>query len=176
MAGWTGNTGRSIKMCHPETRSVLKWSHIILHRTTLSRRYKLLYPVIQAFIAFLGQDSEPPGSEMSLKHLNEDQSLFKAQSDIAHILRKRKTAIEPIFDLIARLIGTRTKQEQLFRQGIQNVRTHLGLGVLALQIAMISNQIWRMPFRTISHIRGGRMTLMHTPHLYQTDSVISSSN
>ena len=248
----------------------------------MSRRYKALYEVIQAFSAFLGRDSEPLGEEMRTRHLNEDQSLFKAQgsvwhqsdrqvgriperlrnldtdaswsksayhgwvygyglhltttragfpvlmevetasfsekqalerkestilqqiqpetlcgddaytqamrirrwakqgvilvtpalrwhngkyarayrqfiktqADIVHILKKRRTAIEPIFDLIARLLGTHAKQKQLFRQGLENVRTHLGLAVLSLQIAMIANQIWNLPFRTISHIKG----------------------
>lgn len=266
---------------HPEALVVLNWDKVP-HRSTLSRRYKALYAVIQELTAFLGQDSGALGQEMSTKHLNEDQSLFKAQgtvwhqsdrklgripeklrhldtdaswsksgyhgwvygygihltttqagfpvlmevetaafsekealerkeavilnqvkpdtfcgddaytkamrirrwakqgvilvtpalrwykgkyakayrqfiktqADIAHILRKRKTAIEPIFDLIAKLLGTSGKQKQLFRQGIENVRTHLGLGVLSLQIAMIANQIWNLPFRTISHIKG----------------------
>lgn len=266
---------------HPESLSVLDWK-AVPHRSTISRRYKAIYDVVQAFGAFLGQESEPLGVEMSTKHLNEDQSLFKAegsvwhqsdrkegripeklrhldtdatwkksgyhgwvygygihltttqagfpvlmevetatfsekqaierkearilhqikpetlcgddaytkamrirnwakqevilvtpalrwrngkyakayrkfikiQSDIVQILKKRKTAIEPIFDLISQLLGTSGKQKQLFRQGIVNVRTHLGLGVLSLQIAMIANQIWDMPFRTISHIKG----------------------
>lgn len=266
---------------HPESLSVLGWE-TVPHRTTVSRRYKALYDLIQAFSAFLGQDSEALGTEMSSKHLNEDQSLFKAegsvwhqsdrkvgrvpeklrnldtdatwkksayhgwvygygihltttqagfpvlmevetasfsekeaierkeemilkqikpdtlcgddaytkalrirnwakqgvilltpalrwrngkyakayrhfiktQTDIVEILKKRKTAIEPIFDLIAQLLGTSSKQKQIFRQGNKNVRTHLGLGVLSLQIAMIANQIWQMPFRTISHIKG----------------------
>lgn len=266
---------------HPEALVLLNWE-TVPDRSTLSRRYKASYVVIQAFSAFLGQDSEALGQEMSTKHLNEDQSLFKAQgtvwhqsdrkagripeklrnldqdatwsksgyhgwvygygihltttqagfpvlmevetatfsekdalerkeivilnqvkpdtfcgddaytkamrirrwakqgiilvtpalrwrkgkyakayrqfikkqADIAQVLRKRKTAIEPIFDLIAKLLGTSGKQKQLFRQGIENVRTHLGLGVLSLQIAMIANHIWNLPFRTISHIKG----------------------
>ena len=266
---------------HPDSLSVLGWE-TIPHRSTISRRYKALYTVIHAFIAFLGQDSEPLGDEMNTKHLNEDQSLFKAQgavwhqsdrkqgripeklrnldqeatwkksayhgwvygygihltttpagfpilmevetatfsekeaierkeesilkqikpdtlcgddaytkamrirnwakhgvilvtpalrwrngkyakayrqfirihADMVQILKKRKTAIEPIFDLIAQLLGTSGKQKQIFRQGLANVRTHLGLGVLSLQIAMIANQLWAMPFRTISHIKG----------------------
>lgn len=266
---------------HPDSLSVLDWESIP-HRSTLSRRYKALYTVIQAFSAFLGQDSEALGTEMSTKHLNEDQSLFKAQgtvwhqsdrkegripeklrtldpdatwsksayhgwvygygihltttqagfpvlmevetasfsekeaierkeesilkqikpdtlcgddaytkamrirnwakqavvlvtpalrwrngksakayrhfiktqTDIVQILKKRKTAIEPIFDLIAQLLGTNGKQKQIFRQGIENVRSHLGLGVLSLQIAMIANSVWNLPFRTISHIKG----------------------
>lgn len=247
---------------------VLDWQ-TIPDRSTLSRRYKDLYTVLQALSAFLGQDSEPLGDGMSTKHLNEDQSLFKVQGsawhqsdckqgripeklrkldtdatwkksgyhgwvygygihltttqagfpvlmevetatfsekqaikrkevqilqhlkpdtfcgddaytkamrirkwakqdvilvipalhwrkgkyakasrhfiktqlDIVMILTKRKTAIESIFDLIAQLLATSSKQKQIFRQGIRNVRSHLGLGVLSLQIAMIANQI-----------------------------------
>lgn len=266
---------------HPDSLSVLKWASVP-DRSTLSRRYKSLYPVIQGFIAFLGQDSEPLAEEMSTKHLNEDQSLFKAQGPVWHqsdrqagripeklrnldtdatwsksgyhgwvygygvhltttqagfpvlievetaafsekeairrkeavilnqlkphtlcgddaytqasrlrrwpkqgvilvtpalrwhkgrfaqayryfiqhdpqlaaILRQRKTAIEPIFDLIAKLLGTTAQQKQLFIQGIHNVRTHLALAVLSLQIAMTANSIWNLPFRTISHLKG----------------------
>jgi hypothetical protein len=266
---------------HPEALAILDWDSVP-SRSTISRRYKALYLVIQELITFLGQDSEALGEEMSTKHLNEDQSLFKAQgtvwhqsdrkmgripeklrnldtdatwsksgyhgwvygygihltttqagfpvllevetaafsekaalerkedyilntlkpdtfcgddaytkamrirqwakrgvilvtpalrwrngkyakayrqfikkqADIACILRKRKIAIEPVFDLISKLLGTNGKQKPLFRQGIENVRTHLGLGVLSLQIAMIANHIWDLPFRTISHIKG----------------------
>src|SRR5829696_6132330 len=42
---------------HPEGLSVLGWE-TIPDRSTISRRYKALYPVVQAFSAFLGQDSE----------------------------------------------------------------------------------------------------------------------
>ncbi len=265
---------------HPEALSVLIWTSIP-HRTTLSRRYKALYPVIQELIAFVGDVTQPMDERLSGKHLNEDQSLFKAQgtvwhqsdrkvgripdklrnldtdatwsksayhgwvygyglhltsnsdgfpflievetaafsekqaierkenlilhhlkpetvcgddaytkalrirqwatqgvilatpalrwktgryanayhrfikadSEIVTILRRRKTAIEPIFDLVSKLLSTVGKQKQLFRQGIQNVRTHLALGVFSLQIAMLANVVWDMPFRTISCIR-----------------------
>lgn len=266
---------------HEDELAVLGWE-TIPDRSTLSRRYKALANVIQTFSAFLGRESEGLGEEMSTKHLNEDQSLFKAQgtvwhqsdrkagripeglrnldqdatwkksayhgwvygygihltstqagfpvlmeietatfsekqaierkeetiltriqpqtlcgddaytkamrirnwakrgiilvtpalrwrtgkyakayrhfiktqTDIAQILKKRRTAIEPIFDLIAYLLGTKGKQKPTFRQGIRNVRTHLGLGVLSLQIAMIANSVWGLPFRNVSHIKG----------------------
>lgn len=75
---------------------------------------------------------------------------IKRERDIAAILRQRRTAIEPIFDLIARLLGTIGKQKQLFKQSIANVCTHLALAVLSLQVAMIANSVWQMPFRNIS--------------------------
>jgi hypothetical protein len=266
---------------HPEALPILNWDKVP-HRTTLSRRYKALYPVIQELIAFLAESNQALGEEMSGDHLNEDQSLFKAQgavwhqsdrkeghipeklrnldtdatwaksgyhgwvygygihltsntagfpfllevetatfsekqalerkedrilhrlkpktlcgddaytqarrirrwfqqdvillvpalrwrngryakayhrlikqdTELATILRQRKTAIEPIFDLISKLLGTVGKQKQLFRAGIRNVRSHLAWGVLSLQIAMIANQVWDMPFRNISCIKG----------------------
>lgn len=60
------------------------------------------------------------------------RQFIKTQRDIAAILKKRKTAIEPILDLIVQLLGTCGKQKQIFRQGIKNVRSHLSLGVLRL--------------------------------------------
>jgi hypothetical protein len=244
-------------MQHEEAQAVLGWSSVP-HRTTLSRRFKKLYPVLQEFIAFLGQTNSDLTPEMSTRHLNEEPSLFKAKGNVWHqsdrkqeripeklrnldtdatwsksgyhgwvygyslhltstqagfpillevetatfsekaalaskeetilhhlkpetfcgdaaytqalrirrwakqgvilvapalrwrkgcyakayrnfikadaeiaaILRRRKTAIEPIFDLIAKLIGTTGKQKQLFKQPLDNVRTHLALGVL----------------------------------------------
>ena len=59
------------------------------------------------------------------KYAKAYRHFIKTQPDIAYILRKRKTAIEPIFDLIAKLLGTSGKQKLLFRQGIENVRIHL---------------------------------------------------
>lgn len=64
----------------------------------------------------------------------------------------RKTAIEPIFDLFAKVLGTTHNQKQLPVRGLANVRTFLSLGVLAVQVAMIVNNIWRLPFRQISNI------------------------
>ncbi|MEM9954587.1 MAG: hypothetical protein AAF846_23460 [Chloroflexota bacterium] len=68
---------------HAEKASILGWDRIP-DRSTLSRRYKALYAILQAFSEFLGQDSEPLGGEMSPKHLNEDQSLFKAEGSVWH--------------------------------------------------------------------------------------------
>lgn len=266
---------------HKDVLPTLNWTRVP-HRTTLSRRYKTLYPVIQELIVFIATASQGLSEQISGKHLNEDQSLFKAQGtvwhqsdrqvgripeklrnldtdaswsksayhgwvygygihlttnaagfpfllevetatfseksaveckearilhhlkpqtlcgddaytqamrirrwmkqdviwvvpalrwkkgryaeayhrlikrdvDLATILRRRKTAIEPIFDLISKLMGTVGKQKQLLRQGIRNVRTHLALAVLSLQVAMIANLVWDMPFRTISCING----------------------
>lgn len=64
----------------------------------------------------------------------------------------RRTAIEPVFDLFAKVLGTTNNQKQLPVQGFSDVRTFLSLGVLALQIAMIVNNVWNLPPRQISNI------------------------
>jgi hypothetical protein len=72
----------------------------------------------------------------------------------AKLLKIRKTAIEPIFDLIAQIIGTTANHKQLSVKRLANVRTCLALGSFSLQIAMITNSIWGLPIRSISTIRG----------------------
>ncbi len=68
----------------------------------------------------------------------------------ARCLRKRRTAIEPLFDLTAKVLGTTAKQKQLPIQHLENVRTCLALATFSVQIAMIVNSIWALPLRNIS--------------------------
>lgn len=65
-------------------------------------------------------------------------------------LRKRRTTIEPLFDLIAKVLGSTAKQKQLPIQHLDNVRTCLALATFSIQIAMIVNSIWALPLRNIS--------------------------
>ena len=65
-------------------------------------------------------------------------------------LRKRATTVEPLFDLIAQVIGTTGLQKQLSLKRLDNVRTCLALGTLTVQLAMIVNNIWGLPLRYIS--------------------------
>lgn len=78
--------------------------------------------------------------------------LFIQQPPMAGWLAARKTAIEPIFDLFSKVLGTAQNQKQLPIQGLADVRTFLSLGVLAVQIAMIVNNVWGLPLRQISNI------------------------
>lgn len=253
----------------------------IPHRTTLSRRYKALAPVLEEFGAFLGQEVEPLDERFESDDLYEDKSLFKAQGPVWHqsdrkanripdklrnldtdatwsksayhgwvygygfhltgnaagfpkliqtetasvsesqvvddksdhilhilcpdtltgdngytkamrirnwakqgvvlltpaikwvqgryakayheyiqqplnaaLLKRRQTAVEPIYDLIAQIIGATANHKQLSIKGLLNVRTCLALGSFSLQIAMIANSIWGLPIRSISTIRG----------------------
>jgi len=68
---------------HPEQAKVLGFETLPV-RTTLSRRYKELYSVVQAFIAFLGAWSEDLDEAFDSKVLYEDKSLFKAQGPVWH--------------------------------------------------------------------------------------------
>jgi hypothetical protein len=79
---------------------------------------------------------------------------FIQQSEMAYLLTARKTAIEPIFDLIGKILGVTSRQKQLTLQRLPNVRTAIGLAVLSLQLAMIANNVWSLPFRAISTLKG----------------------
>ena len=261
---------------HPELHPVLRLDGVP-DRTTLSRRYKALYDVLQDFIAFLGTYAEDLDPRFSSADLYTDKSLFKAQGPVWHqsdrqagripaklrhldtdgswsksgyhgwvygyglhlvnnragfpklmqvatasvaetivmdqqterllndvrpttvttdnsytqarrirqwakrgvvlltpalkwttgryaaayhcyigrpeqveLLRSRRTAIEPLFDLVAKALGTTGHQKQLPMQRLDNVRTCLALATLTVQVAMIANSIWGLPLRNIS--------------------------
>ena len=75
---------------------------------------------------------------------------FIREQKNAERLRKRRTTAEPLFDLIAKAVGTNAKQKQLPIQRIANVRTCLALATLTVQIAMLVNSIWGLPLRSMS--------------------------
>lgn len=77
---------------------------------------------------------------------------FIRQPENAERLAARRTAIEPMFDLIAKLIGAEGLHKPLPLQRLPNVRTGLALGVLTLQLAMIANSLWGLPSHDISHM------------------------
>lgn len=78
---------------------------------------------------------------------------FLAEADIQERFKKRKTSVEPLFDLIAKVIGATGQQKQLPMQKLVNVRTVLALGTLTVQISMIMNSILGLPLREISTIK-----------------------
>lgn len=77
---------------------------------------------------------------------------FIEQPENAELLASRGTAVEPLFDLVSKVLGTTDNQKQLPIKGLANVRTFLTLGVLTVQIAMIANSIWGLPLHDISHM------------------------
>lgn len=78
---------------------------------------------------------------------------FLAEADIQERFKKRKTSVEPLFDLVAKVIGATGQQKQLPMQKLVNVRTVLALGTLTVQISMIMNSILGLPLREISAIK-----------------------
>ena len=72
------------------------------------------------------------------------------QPEQRELLQSRRTAIEPMFDLVAKALGTTGRQKQLAIQRLDNVQTCLALATLTVQVAMIANSIWDLPLRNIS--------------------------
>jgi hypothetical protein len=77
---------------------------------------------------------------------------FIEEPDMAQQLKKRGTTVEPLFDLIAKMLDTTGKQKQLAVQGLRNVRSCLSLATFSVQIAMIVNSIWGLSLRNISEM------------------------
>ena len=77
---------------------------------------------------------------------------FIRQKPVDNWLKGRKTAIEPVFDLFSKVLGTVHNHKQLPIQSLKKVQTFLCLGVLAIQIAMIINNVFSLPFRHIATI------------------------
>ncbi|MDQ1317948.1 MAG: Tnp dom protein, partial [Candidatus Poribacteria bacterium] len=67
-------------------------------------------------------------------------------------VKNRKAIIEPLFDLISRLLDTTSNHKQLPIKGKENVRSCLGLGVMLTQLALLMNSIYGLPFHNISHM------------------------
>jgi hypothetical protein len=75
---------------------------------------------------------------------------FIKEPDSAERLRRRRTSVEPLFDVVAKVLGTTGNHKQLPLQRQANVQTCLALATLSVQIAMIVNHLWGLPLRTIS--------------------------
>ena len=74
------------------------------------------------------------------------------QPTYAALLKQRRTAIEPFFDLCAQTLHLRNNHKQLPVQHLANVRTYLALAVFALQLAMVVNSLFDSPLHAISPI------------------------
>jgi hypothetical protein len=77
---------------------------------------------------------------------------FIAKAPFKKWLKCRKTAIEPVFDLFSKILGTANNHKQLPLQRLANVQTFLCLAILAVQIAMIVNNLFGFPLRQISNL------------------------
>ena len=77
---------------------------------------------------------------------------FLKEPQVARWLQARRSAVEPLFDLLRHVLGTKGKQKQVPVAGLACVSTFLSLGVLAVQVAMLVNSVWGYAFREVSHI------------------------
>ena len=67
--------------------------------------------------------------------------------------KTRKTAIEPAFDLLSKLLSTTGKHKPLPVRNLAYVSTFLGLGILLLQVSMLMNVQYGIPTRNVSDIK-----------------------
>ena len=65
----------------------------------------------------------------------------------------RKTAIEPVFDLLSKLLSITGAHKPLPLRGLAYVSTFLGMGIMLLQLAMLMNVRWGLPTRNVTHIK-----------------------
>ena len=65
----------------------------------------------------------------------------------------RKTAIEPVFDLLGKLLSITGAHKPLPIRRMPYVSTFLGIGILLLQLAMLMNVRCGLPTRNITHIK-----------------------
>ena len=65
----------------------------------------------------------------------------------------RKIAIEPVFDLLSKLLSITGTHKPLPMRGVAYVSTFLGIGVLLLQLAMLINVRCGLPTRNVTHIK-----------------------
>ena len=65
----------------------------------------------------------------------------------------RKVAIEPVFDLLSKLLSITGAHKPLPLRGLAYVSTFLGIGILVLQLSMLINARCGLPTRNVTHIK-----------------------
>ena len=74
-------------------------------------------------------------------------------TQVATYQSARKIAIEPVFDLLSKLLSITGKHKPLPLRGLAYVSTFLGIGILLLQVSMLMNVRYGIPTRNISYIK-----------------------
>ena len=74
-------------------------------------------------------------------------------TEVATWQAARKVAIEPVFDLLSRLLSITGAHKPLPLRGLAYVSTFLGIGILLLQLAMLMNVRCGLPTRNVTHIK-----------------------
>ncbi|MCY3743567.1 MAG: hypothetical protein OXH00_21345 [Candidatus Poribacteria bacterium] len=65
----------------------------------------------------------------------------------------RKVAIEPVFDLLSRLLSITRAHKPLPIRGLAYVSTFLGIGIVLLQLSMLMNVRCGLPTRNVTYIK-----------------------
>ena len=65
----------------------------------------------------------------------------------------RKVAIEPVFDLLSRLLSITGAHKPLPIRGLAYVSTFLGIGIVLLQLSMLMNVRCGLPTRNVTYIK-----------------------
>lgn len=74
-------------------------------------------------------------------------------TEVARWQASRKTAIEPVFDLLSKLLSITGAHKPLPLRGLAYVSTFLGIGILLLQLSMLMNVRYGLPLRNVTHIK-----------------------
>ena len=74
-------------------------------------------------------------------------------TQVATWQKARKTAIEPVFDLLSKLLSITGLHKPLPMRGLVSVSTFLGIGILLLQLSMLINVRCGLPTRNVTHIK-----------------------
>ena len=79
--------------------------------------------------------------------------LYTATQSTTYQSTPKMVSIEPVFDLLSKLLSMTGKHEPLPLRGLAYVSTFLGLGVLLLQVSMLMNVQYGIPTRNVSYIK-----------------------
>ena len=85
-----------------------------------------------------------------IMHNSESNTIIKEISPkLSPVLGKNENKIIAAWNPGSKVLGTTQNQKQLPLQGLANVRSFLSLGVLAVQIAMIVNNMWGLSGKSL---------------------------
>ena len=74
-------------------------------------------------------------------------------TQVATCQKARKVAIEPVFDLLSKLLSITGAHKPLPMRDLAYVSTFLGMGILLLQLSMLMNVRCGLPTRNVTHIK-----------------------
>ena len=74
-------------------------------------------------------------------------------TQVARWQATRKVAIEPVFDLLSKLLSITGAHKPLPLRGLAYVSTFLGIGIVLLQLSMLINVRCGLPTRKVTHIK-----------------------